>query len=73
MYNPLPVSITSRDSPSTLPALKDTLDQEGEHLTVGDFNLHYPRWNNPGRYTYYAMADELLEITEERGMELGLP
>ena len=37
-----------------------------------DFNLHYPGWNNPGRYTYYAMADELLEITEERGMELGL-
>ena len=73
MYNPSPVSITSRDSPLTLLALKDTLDQEGEHLTVGDFNLYYPRWNNPGRYTYYAIVDELLEIIEERGIELGLP
>ena len=73
MYNPSPVSITSRDSPSTLPALIDTLDQEGEYLTVEDFNLYYPRWNNPGRYTYYAIADELLEIIEERGIELELP
>ena len=73
VYNPSPVSTTSRDSPSTLPALVEALDQEGEHLAIGDFNLHHPRWNNPGRFTYHAMADDLLEITEGRGMELGLP
>jgi len=40
---------------------------------VGDFNLHHPSWNNPGRYSYHAMADKLLDHTTEKGMSLGTP
>ena len=73
VYNPSPVSLTSQDSPSTIPLLGEALQEEGEHIAVGDFNLHHPQWNNPGRYSYHAMADTLLELTEAYEMEIGLP
>jgi len=67
------VSLTSNDSPSSIPALEGVLGEDGEHIAVGDFNLHHPQWNNPGRYTYHSMADKLLEVVGHRGMELGTP
>ncbi len=73
VYNPSPSQYTTTDSASTLPLLQNVLMEEGEHVLMGDFNLHHPRWNNAGRYTYHAMADQLLEIIEEREMELGTP
>jgi len=73
IYNPSPVSYTSTDSPSTLPVLEEALAMDGEHVVVGDFNLHHPNWNNPGRYTYHAMADRLLELMGTKEMEIGLP
>ena len=73
VYNPSPVSLTSQDSPSTLPALAEALEEDGEHVAVGDFNLHHPLWNNTGRFTYHADSDRLLGLMEEHGMTLGLP
>ena len=73
VYNPSPVSYTSVDSPTTIPKLGEALESEGEHVVVGDFNLHHPQWNNPGRTTYHAAADTLLEMVGEKAMELGLP
>lgn len=73
VYNPSPVSYTSMDSPTTILKLDEAMDEDGEHIVVGDFNLHHPLWNNPGRTTYHAMADELLEVVGKRDMELGLP
>ena len=73
VYNSLPVSTALRDSPSTLPALAEALNQEQEYIVIGNFNLYHPRQNNSGRYIYYAIVDELFEIIEERRMELGLP
>ena len=64
VYNPSPVSMTSRESPSTLPTLAGALNEEGEHIAVGDFNLHHPLWNNTGRFTYHAEADRILDLTE---------
>ena len=73
VYNPLSVSTVLRDSPSTLPALAEALDQDREYIVIGNFNLYYPRQNNPGRYIYYAIVDELFEIIEEYKIELRLP
>jgi len=41
-------------------------------LIVGDFNLHYPNWNNLGRYIYYAIADRLLGLIGIKEIEIGL-
>lgn len=73
VYNPSPISITSDDSPTSIPILEKALDEEGEHIALGDFNLHHPRWNNKGRYTYHKMADKLIELMDSKGMVLGLP
>ena len=73
MYNPSPASYTSTDSLSTISDLTEAMEEEGEHVVMGDFNLHHPMWNNPGRFTYHAMADRLLEAMAVKNMELGLP
>ena len=73
VYNPSPVSYISKDSPTTISKLEEAMDEDGEHIVVEDFNLHHPLWNNPGRNTYHAMVDKLLEVIGKRGMELGLP
>lgn len=40
-YNPPPKLLTSRNL-ATLQLLPRALDRPGEHLLVGDFNLHHP-------------------------------
>ena len=42
VYNPSPTSYTSEGGQSTLPALAAMLEKEGEHIVIGDFNLHHP-------------------------------
>jgi hypothetical protein len=54
----------------TLPRI---LEREGDHVVVGDFNIHHPQWtNNPQGYTHH-MAQDLLNITERSGLQLILP
>ena len=72
-FNPSPISLSSEDSPSTLPLLAQALRRDGEHVILGDFNLHHPMWNNQGRFSYHRMADQLIEITQDKDMTLGLP
>ena len=52
-YNLSPTSYKSMDSPSTLPKICKALQKPEKHILVGDFNLHHPQWNNPGRFTYH--------------------
>lgn len=50
------------------------LDQPGEHILLGDFNLHHPRWNNPGRRTtQHVEAGLLTALVDRKEMELALP
>ena len=72
IYNPSPALITS-ENPSSLPLVQQEIQEPGEHLLLGDFNLHHPNWNNPNRYSYHKEADTLVELTEDRGMELISP
>ena len=73
VYNPSPTSYKTKDSPSTIPVISEVLQRPGEHILVGDFNLHHPQWNNKGRYSYHAAADMLLETTEGHAMVPALP
>ena len=43
VYNPSPISYTSSDNPSTLPQIQNALQKPGEHILLGDFNLHHPQ------------------------------
>ena len=43
VYNPSPTSYKTKDSPSTIPVISEVLQRPGEHILVGDFNLHHPQ------------------------------
>ena len=67
VYNPSPASYSSTDSPSTVPIAKQQLQNEREHILLGDFNLHHPYWSGPSRPTQHAAADTLLEAVKRHG------
>ena len=73
VYNQSPTSPEVATASPVLISLEQALEEEGEHIALGDFNLHHPRWNNKGRYTYHKMADRLIEVTQAKEMTLGLP
>lgn len=73
VYNPSPVSSTSINRPSTLPAAAHQLVGPGPHILLGDFNLHHPFWNGPSRPTQHAAADHLLDLVDEHRLSLALP
>lgn len=73
VYNPSPISISSTDSPTTLYRLRKALDAPGEHLILGDFNLHHPYWGGTRCLDRHAMADELIGISVVEGLSLLLP
>lgn len=73
VYNPSPISPTSTNSPSSLPALSRCLTVGGEHIVLGDFNLHHPLWGGTRAFTQDAMADNLIDIVEAAHMDLTLP
>jgi len=57
----------------TLVKLKEALRAQGEHIVVGDFNLHHPLWAGEDYHHQHAEADELIEIVEENSLQLLLP
>jgi len=57
----------------TLAKLKEALRAQGEHIVVGDFNLHHPMWAGENYHHQHAEADELIEIIEEHSLQLLLP
>ena len=73
VYNSSSVSYASIDSPSTLQSLQEALRTLGEHIVLGDFNLHHRYWCGAFRLTQHAMADILLDIIANQDMDLTLP
>ena len=73
VYNPSPTSYSSVDSLSTFSAIKKQLDVEAHHILLGDFNLHYPFWNDSLKSTHHLAADHLLEIVDNKNLSLTLP
>ena len=73
VYNPSPISYSSTNSPSTIPEAQHSLESDGEHILLGDFNLHHPYWSGPSRPTQHAAADQLLNLVAEKELSLALP
>ena len=49
------------------------LQAPGQHLIVGDFNLHHPLWGGLDVPQTHAAADILIEGIVEHQLELLLP
>ena len=67
-----PSEHSSLETPIVLRKLQTLLELEGDHITLGDFNLHHPLWN-PRDNGHHILADTLLEILANKGLELLLP
>lgn len=58
---------------ATLQLLPLALDCPGEHLLVGDLNLHHPLWGRTMLPTQHPLADTLTETTAQSYLQLILP
>src|SRR6187402_3869362 len=72
-YNQPPGSYSTTNYPSSLALLPDLLAREGEHLVLGDFNLHHPLWSGPRNPAAHAAADIVVETLLAKDMELATP
>ena len=73
VYSPPPASHTDNSELNALAALTQALRMEGEHVIVGDFNLHHPLWGGPAYQYQHTVADTLLDTMRNAGVELALP
>src|SRR6201996_3284920 len=71
LYLP-PSEHSNRAIPATLIKLLELLKLEGEHIALGDFNLHHPLWN-PANNGHHEIADLLVEELQLEGLELTTP
>ena len=71
-YNPSS-SISDRN-PGTLPLVREALQThpEDQCILLGDFNLHHQRWGAATATNQHWNSDLLIEITEQRGLQLFL-
>jgi hypothetical protein len=69
-YNPGPVTPRSLNGPTTLLALERELQDNSEHVILGDLNLHHPRWGGPGVQRTEAFADKFIDIANQEGLEI---
>jgi len=68
VYNPSP------GQGSSLGDLNQVLTSlQGEHLVVGDFNLHHPLWSRPGYEHIHTEADELIDLAADHELTQLLP
>ena len=74
-YNPS--GPTSHRQEGTIPALREALvqtprDTTANHIVVGDFNLHHPKWGGNTTQTQHIMADKLIDTIAEAHLQLAL-
>ena len=72
VYNPGPPSTATASYRSTIPRLELGLEAEGEHLVVGDFNLHHPWWGGRHLLTMDAASDQLVDLIVKKDLNLLL-
>jgi len=72
-YNQPPGSYTTTNYPSSLTLLPGLLAREGEHLVLGDFNLHHPLWSSPRNPAAHLAADIVVEDTTSKRYGASYP
>jgi len=72
IYNQQSSHSTTEETES-LRTLREALKMPGEHVVVGDLNLHHPSWCGPSYPMQHKLADNLLDIVRETDLSLTLP
>ena len=72
-YSSPPGCRTGRVSGSPIHSLGNVLQQEGEHLVVGDFNVHHPLWCSIRNPTTHELGEKLAETLSAYQCELLTP
>jgi exonuclease III len=73
VYNPPPKSHNEEEELGTLAVLPQASRMPGEHIFLGDFNLHHPLWAGPSYPHQHILADNLLEQMRNASAQLALP
>jgi hypothetical protein len=73
IYSETPPNFHTKQWNTPLLKLKETLQEPGEHLIIGDFNLHHPIWGGPGVNQWHTGAELVFELMEAFQLELITP
>ena len=73
VYSQPPATLNDVSFPSPIPELPKLLQREGEHVVLGDFNLHHPWWSPPSDPVVHRRAEELVDIMNNAPCELISP
>jgi hypothetical protein len=73
IYNPPKNCPQPQDFVNPLTRIHEVLSWEGNHILLGDFNLHHPLWSGPLVAMHDDEADSLLDLLGSAGLELLLP
>ena len=65
-----PTTHSTKDIPPILYNLRRLLENKGDHIILGDFNLHHPLWNSPTYDKHHYIANDFLNIVSEIGAVL---
>jgi exonuclease III len=73
VYSPPPGSYSNTSYETPIPGLAGQLEQDGEHIVLGDFNLHHPLWCGPRNPATHKAADTLVDTLQQYDLSLTLP
>jgi hypothetical protein len=73
IYSQSPGALNRVDRSSPIYMLPQLLSSPGEHLVMGDFNLHHPWWGGARCLTRHLMADDLVGFIKEAELQLLTP
>ena len=72
LYNP-PLAHKGDTTQATLDQIPQALHHLGEHILLGDFNLHHAHWGGTHITDPHALAAPLISLAQQKGMELATP
>jgi hypothetical protein len=62
LYSQPPGGYSIRDYNSPILLLENLIRQEGEHIILGDFNLHHPIWSGIQNPTIHEVVEPLVHL-----------
>jgi hypothetical protein len=72
IYSEIPESTRTIAWNTPINSMLEAVQAPGQHLVVGDFNLHHPLWGGPNVTQIHAAADILITGMLERRLQLLL-
>lgn len=71
VYSEPPGGYIVTEYSTPIPQLAELFEREGEHILLGDFNLHHPMWSGVRNPTIHAAAELLAQLVAAYGMTLA--